>query len=420
VTRVLQFLALIVLAAVPASAMSAEFAGPGSPQNLSPQNLRWRSSVIRIAVSNSITSQNASIKADADVLGALKRSLAAWEAVTGLEFRIEATDRQNVSPSASTGDGVSLVTIGATPENLQLFAGDPFGESARTRVFYNRKGAITEGDVVLNPLQQFSTDGTYGTFDLETIFSHEIGHLLGLKHSAVTGSIMAERIPRNSEVYLGPRTPTETDVAAVRDLYAVDNDSCCGTVSGRISLTAKSVKGVTVWAEDAQGRVAGQAEAAADGTYRIGGLSDAKYQLFWQRHDGGGTSTGELGAVKIEDSAPASLSKRLQGDQGDLTLEYIGLNLQPGDAAVVLKAGRQYNLCVAGHGFANGITSIGSSSKSIHADAGSITKQDLGDKTDAVSVSVTLDNDIQPGVYTLYVERRDGSRAALVGSIVAK
>ena len=202
-----------MLATVPASAMSAEFAGAASPQNL-----RWRTPVIRLAVSTSITSQSFSIKADSDVLGALKRSVAEWQAVTGLEFRIETTDRQTVSPTSSPGDGVSLVTIAPTQDNMQLFAADPFGESARTRVFYNRKGAITESDIVLNPLQQFSTDGTYGTFDLETTFAHEIGHLLGLRHSAITGSIMAERIPRHGEGYLGPRLPTDTDVAAVRDL----------------------------------------------------------------------------------------------------------------------------------------------------------------------------------------------------------
>ncbi|MBV9242678.1 MAG: matrixin family metalloprotease [Acidobacteria bacterium] len=413
--RGLQFIAFLMLAVIPASAMSAEFAGGPRPE---PQNLRWRSPVIHIAVSTSLSSQNPSIKADSDVLSALKRSLDAWRTVTGLEFKIETTDRQNVSSAAAQGDGVSLITIAPTQENLQLFAQDPFGESARTRVFYNRRGAITEGDIVLNPLQQFSTDGTYGTFDLETTLSHEIGHLLGLKHSVVEGSIMAERIPRNGDFYFGPRTPTEADVAAVRELYGVENDSCCGSVSGKLTVQGKPAKGLTVWAEDAEGRVAAQAEAAADGTYRIGGLPRAKYQIYWQRHDAGGTSTGELGSASIEDNSQVTLSKRISGDPNDVSLNFIGLDLSPGDAAITLKPGRQYTICFAGHGFPDGITSVAFSSKLITADLSSIAKQDFGEKLDASSLKITVDADIPAGVYTLYATRRDGSRSAIIGGVV--
>jgi len=413
VKRFLQLVGLVVLVSVPASAMSAEF----NSASASPKDLRWRSNVIRLAVSTSLTSQNSGIKADADVMGALKRSIEAWESVTGLEFKIETSDRQNVSAAGTAGDGVSLITIAPTQDNLQLFSSDPFGESARTRVFYNRKGAITEGDIVLNAFQQFSTDGTYGTFDLETTFSHEIGHLLGLKHSPVTGSIMAERIPRNGDVYVGPRLPTETDAAAIRDLYAIESDTCCGAIYGKLNLQSKVAKGVTVWAQDAQGRVAGVTETNADGTYRVGGLGDAKYQLFWQFRDASGTSTGELGSATAQDGTQSTLSKRIAIAPTDLSISYVGLNMEPRDGAVVLKAGRQYNICLAGRGLGTGVDSVSFSSKLIHLDS-LIDRPDFGDKVEALSVTVTLDQDVPAGVYTLYAERRDGARAAFVGAIV--
>jgi hypothetical protein len=412
--RLLQIIALIVAAAAVVSAMSAELAG--NPL-LQPQTLRWRSSVVRIAVSTSITAQNSNIKADADVMAALERSIAAWEAVSGLEFRIESSDRQNVSPSGTAGDGVNLVTIAPTQENLQLFASDPFGESAKTRVFYNRRGTITEADIVLNPLQQFSTDGTYGTFDLETTLSHEIGHLIGLKHSPISGSIMAEHIPRNGDVYFGPRLPIEGDVAAVRDLYGIDSDICCGVVMGRLTASGKT-KGVTIWAEDTQGRVVAQTEANADGSYRLGGLSDAKYQIFWQRRDPSGTSTGDLGSVTIENGAIATLSKRINADLADIVVEDVGLGLHPGDSAILVRPGRQYTICLAGHGLADAVTSVTFSSKSIHSEIASLSRQDLGRKADAVSLSISLDPDTPPGVYTLYATRRDGTRAAAVGAVL--
>lgn len=414
-TRVLPILTLILIAAYAVSAISSEFAGLPTSQ---PQNLRWRSSVVRIAVSTSLSNQSPSIKADSDVLGALKRSAAAWEAVTGLGFMIETTDRVNVSPAGPAGDGISLLTIAQTPENLQMFANDPFGESAKTRIFYNRRGSITEGDIVLNPLQQFSTDGTFGTFDLETTFSHEIGHLLGLRHSAISGSLMAERIPRNGDVYLGPRTPTEADVTAVRDLYAIENDACCGTISGKISFAGKAQKGTTVWAEDRQGRLVALGEANADGTYRLGGLANAKYELFWQRDDSAGTATGSLGAVAIDNVSPATLSKRLSAQFTDLSLEDIGLNLQPGDAALFLRPGRQYSVSLAGRGLAEGLTAVTFSAKSVHSDIATLTHQVLNQKLDGITLIITVDADAEPGVYTLYAERRDGARTAFVGAIV--
>ncbi|HTH51917.1 MAG TPA: matrixin family metalloprotease [Pyrinomonadaceae bacterium] len=408
---VLQVLSLLLLTSMSAPAMSAELAGVSKPE---PQALRWRTGVVRIAVSSSLTAQNSSIKADSDVLGAVRRSLAAWESVTGLEFRLEFSDRQNVSPSGAAGDGVSLITIAATPDNLQLFGKDPFGESARTRVFFNRRGSITEGDVVLNPLQQFSTDGAFGTFDLETTLTHEIGHLLGLRHSPVTGSIMAERIGRNTDQYYGPRSPGAADLAAVRELYGVESDTCCGSVSGRLSGLAKNVKNATVWLEDADSRVVGQADVAPDGSYRVGGLPDGKFRAFWKAAG----SFGELGSATVESGSAVNLSKKVSPERTDLTLDLIGLNMQPGDSAITIRAGRQYYLCVGGSGFGSGLTSISLSSKYLRVENSTLAKAEFGNRFDASSVTITVEPDAPAGVYSLYAERGDGSTAVMVGAVV--
>jgi hypothetical protein len=406
----LQGFAFSLLTAITAAAMSADLVGPGRPDV---QQLRWRSGVIRIAVSSSFNSQNPSIKADSDVIGAVRRSLDAWAAATDLEFRLEVSDRQSVSPAGPAGDGVSLITIASTPENLQLFAKDPFSESARTRIFYNRRGAITEGDIVLNPLQQFSTDGTYGTFDLETTLTHEIGHLLGLKHSSIAGSIMAEHIGRDSDQYFGPRTITASDAAAIRELYGVDSDDCCGSISGRISGLGRNVKNVSVWIEDSESRLTGQADVAPDGSYRVGGLSEGKYEAFWRS----GATFGDLGTVAVDAGGTTTLSKRIPPEKTDLSLDLIGLNMQPGEAAVSLRPGRQYYLCLTGSGFGT-LASISFSSKYIHANASTINKADFGMKFDAATVTVTVDPDAPAGAYTVFAERADGAKSALVGALL--
>ena len=168
-----------------AAAQIFAFADPTPAANQS-LAIRWKSQAIKIAISSSVTSPNSSIKTGTDVKDVIRRSLAAWEIVSPIRFVENPSDRQSVSAAGVSGDGVSLITIAQTPENLALFQGDWQTASARTRVFYNRRHEITEADIVLNPYVQFSDDGTFGTFDLQSTLTHEVGHLLGLEHTKLT------------------------------------------------------------------------------------------------------------------------------------------------------------------------------------------------------------------------------------------
>ena len=159
-----------------------------------PQRLKWRKSTIDIGISTSLLSGGPGLPAKSETLMAIERAFQTWEGVSNINFRSTTSSLQSVDPPGPQGDGVSLITAAATRENEELFPKGVEDAAARTRVFYDARGFITEADIVLNPFQQFSVEGALGTFDLQATLTHELGHLLGLTHSDVMGATMGENI----------------------------------------------------------------------------------------------------------------------------------------------------------------------------------------------------------------------------------
>jgi hypothetical protein len=78
-----------------------------------------------------------------------------------------------------------------------------------------------EADMALNT--NFSWNPTEGGFDIETVYLHENGHVLGLGHSEEVGSIM-------EAVYAGPRpTLTQDDWCGIQTLYGIPDAACTTT-----------------------------------------------------------------------------------------------------------------------------------------------------------------------------------------------
>ena len=81
--------------------------------------------------------------------------------------------------------------------------------------------ASDEADMALNT--NFSWSATGGDFDIETVYLHENGHVLGLGHSEVPLSVM-------EAVYAGPRsTLTQDDICGIQTLYGTPDDACTTT-----------------------------------------------------------------------------------------------------------------------------------------------------------------------------------------------
>jgi hypothetical protein len=78
---------------------------------------------------------------------------------------------------------------------------------------------IYDADVYTNTARNYSSSGEScsGTeFDINSIMTHEAGHIIGIGHSNVSGATM---YPSISACNIGPRSLATDDINAVNDLY---------------------------------------------------------------------------------------------------------------------------------------------------------------------------------------------------------
>lgn len=421
--RLLKFTLLLALVFTQVSPIFAETAGLAGERVES--SLKWRSRVIPIAISTSLLRSAPNVKAGSDLVGALRRSLRTWEEASGIEFREVMSDKQNVSPSGVAGDGISLITIAPTAENALLFGKNADEVAATTRVFFDAKGRISEADIVLNPYQQFSTDGTFGSFDAESTFAHEIGHVLGLEHSDVRGSVMYENFGKNGVFNLqgfGHRTLSEIDRTVLRAKYGpIDDAKCCGTISTRFLLPeGRPAANVEAWVEEpGTGKVVSQTLTKADGTAEFSGLTMGSYVVFSGRKDRqkkpipaqtAGTVTLSTGADAV------SITKKLDAASNDIDVSYTGFNGQLTMSAVPVDAGKSYTVYLGGKGLTTN-TAIAFSSPYLSVTPNSIAVHDYGTDISVLSFEVAVDTDAPIGEYTIFAASAAGGKAAVVGGL---
>jgi hypothetical protein len=393
--------------------------------------LRWKSGVIPISISNSFYKQTSSIRPDSDVAGAFKRSLETWESVANIKFVEVSSDKQSVSPAGKNGDGISLITIAQTPENLLLFGSDSEEISARTRVFYDSKGFISEADIVLNPYQQFSTDGSIGTFDLEATLTHEIGHLLGLDHSTVIGATMQTSQGKNG-IYNLPgftsRTLAEDDIAGIRSIYGTKEaeDYCCGSAVGKLSLpNNKPAAGFQVWLEDVyDGRVIAGVLTNSDGEFLIEGLPIGEYRVYAKnvskKDAKPNFSAIELETVKILKDKKVSLTEKLIENTKEFELQYVGFNGQLSELPVPVNAGKSYMIYLGGKNLDSKDLVIEFSSPHIKVTPNSIIKHDYGKDISVISFEVKLSIQTPLGEYSFFVKKKDSQTDVSIGSLTVE
>jgi hypothetical protein len=392
----------------------------------SPTRYRWRKPSIAVAISSSVTSNLSNIATGADVNGAIDRSIGSWEKASAVSLRRFSSLEQSVSAAGPQGDGISLVTIAATPENVALFPLGLDDATARTRVFYDARGFITEADIVLNPYLQFSTDGTTGTFDLESTLTHEFGHLLGLSHSPVVSATMNDDYGRNGTYNLpafAARTLAADDIASIRSVYgpAIKDENCCGRISGRLLIVnRRSAVNYTVWAQEADGRVAAATTTGSDGSFKLGGLPNVQMRLFAQSSDADPTlSFTDLGAINLSLKPSISIQRKIDGSDTTLHADFLGFNGQLAAVAIPVNSGNVYSVAIGSSDISQGGFDVETESDDLVVQSESATSS-YGNGLSMLGFNVAIKSTVTGGEYSLVLRNSTGERRAIIGALTVE
>ncbi|HYO98959.1 MAG TPA: matrixin family metalloprotease [Pyrinomonadaceae bacterium] len=355
--------AIMLCAALPVQGYIYQYSSTNSVQIKWPVATEGSVTTINIALSTSLSSPPANIKAGSDVLGAARRALRRWSDAARIQFVESSTSLDTVNTSGS--DGVSLITVANNPTNAAFTS----GRLGRTRVVFEpTSGRIQEGDLAISPNTQFSTDGTPNTYDLESTFVHELGHLLGLDHSGVVGATMQ---PRQGLNFVDPaftiRTLSDDDLAGIRSIYGQRTPAPVGAIAGHVNAI-----GANVWAENFYtGRVEGGSITDNNGNYRIEQLTPTDYRVRVEYLDepvvareisvsppySGIANQAPFQATEAQVNIPgagvtSTLNLNVNVTVPSINPRILGVNALQG-APVQLSAGRAYRFAVGGNGLDN-------------------------------------------------------------------
>ncbi len=138
---------------------------------------------------------------------------------------------------------------------------------------------MADADIEFNPSVNFTTSSTVpaNTFSLQSVATHEEGHLLGLDHSGIGHTVM---FPFGDSTAAGQQIQLATDDAiGISFLYpSASFSTATGVISGTVSLSGSGIFGAHVIAVNTgTGDAVTDGMTAPDGSYKLIGVPPGSY-----------------------------------------------------------------------------------------------------------------------------------------------
>jgi hypothetical protein len=224
-----------------------------------------------------------------------------WQSVPGSSLKFEFAGFVSPTGMDVRRDNTNVVFWAKQSTLVDGGAMNISGLRAWTSVQFANDGSILEADIVLNGSQyqwftDFNDTVSQAQF-IESVLLHEIGHFIGLDHSAAGGATLAIGASGVSpEAGL-----SEDEVAAMRFLYP-SATTVSAKIFGIVRLSGNPILGAAVVAEDSHGNLAGATVTRADGTYDLAGLPAGTYHVRVAPLDPANTGVEKL--IRGADVAP--------------------------------------------------------------------------------------------------------------------
>jgi hypothetical protein len=211
---------------------------------------KWTTLPVAIQISTNIAS-GSKLVGNTHFETVIQNSLASWKAAPNFQSPLGAATLDNLSgpqsgvnvicfcsnnPGFTQNDGTLALTV-TTTTGTQIIGANIFFNPQPSGICFATDSAVTacpnSGDTVQ---------------DLQTVATHEIGHMIGLDHSAIARAVMYPfAADKQTEL-------SWDDVAGVSQLYPKSApDVATGGISGTVSLSGSGVFGAHVFANSTSG-----------------------------------------------------------------------------------------------------------------------------------------------------------------------
>ena len=277
----------------------------------------------------------------------------------------------------SMGVGDGLVAGEADHKNTITLAEGLFKDQyaiAMTTNWYDPNGRLTQADIMID------SSLVKSDYNMQHALTHEIGHLLGLDHSAVLSAIMFPYVPHGSDT---PALDSD-DRNGIANLYPKSDPMLLGgTLRGRVQGDSGAVFAAQVVAVNAKGEPVATSLSDQNGDFILQTLPPGDYRIYAEPLDGPVDARNMAGVYRLAnitafpthfcdtgtihvDSGKVygNLIVNTAGAPPQLNPRWIGVTTSSSDTfnltsiAQTVRPGQSLNIAVAGDGIIGGMTTF--------------------------------------------------------------